>query len=75
MAITDELLNYRQADEDGVMCLVSRQAVHESAETIESLYSVVWSVANYGSPIDESLRANAVAAVKKYNQEHAPTDT
>ena len=31
------LLDYGQADEDGVMCIVSRQAVHEVANEIEEL--------------------------------------
>ncbi len=31
------LLNYTQADEDGVMVLVSRQAIHETADTIARL--------------------------------------
>lgn len=31
------LLNYRQADEDGIMVLTSRQAIHEVAARIEQL--------------------------------------
>ena len=31
------LRSYRQADEDGVMCIVSRQACDEAAATIEKL--------------------------------------
>lgn len=31
------LMNYQQADEDGVMVLVSRQAIHEVSEEIERL--------------------------------------
>lgn len=35
------LLNYQQADEDGVMVLVSRQAIHEVADEITRLRAEV----------------------------------
>lgn len=52
----EALLNYQQADEEGVMVLVSRQAIHECADLYEALRAekprvkkLVWeaSVLNY----------------------------
>lgn len=37
MSLTDHLRNGQQCDEDGVMCIVSRQACHEAADEIERL--------------------------------------
>lgn len=42
------LLNYQQADEDGVMVLVSRQAIHE---VVAQLAIGQW----YGLPAEEQL--------------------
>lgn len=41
MDALEALLNYEQADEDGVMVLVSRQAIHEIAAEIEQLRPAV----------------------------------
>lgn len=35
------LMNYRQADEDGVMVEVSRQAIHDVSDEIEALLGVL----------------------------------
>ena len=37
MKALEALLNYQQADEEGIMVLVSRQAIHEAADEIERL--------------------------------------
>lgn len=37
MSLTEHLRNGQQCDEDGVMCIVSRQACHEAAGKIEAL--------------------------------------
>ena len=37
MKALDALLNYQQADTDGLMVLVSRQAVHEVADAINQM--------------------------------------
>ena len=37
MSIVKALMSYQQADEDGVMCIVSRQACDEAADEIERL--------------------------------------
>ena len=37
MSLINALKSYKQCDEDGVMCEVSRQAVHEAIERIEML--------------------------------------
>ena len=37
MSLIKALRAYQQADEDGVMCIVSRQAVDEAADEIERL--------------------------------------
>ena len=39
--LTEALRNGQQADEDGVMCVVSRQACHEAADRIDRLERVV----------------------------------
>ena len=41
MSLASALRSYRQADEDGVMCTVSRQAVDEAADQIERLFDVL----------------------------------
>ena len=37
MSLTEHLRNGQQCDEEGVMCIVSRQACHEAADKIEAL--------------------------------------
>lgn len=39
------LLNYRQADEEGIMVLTSRQAIHEVAARIEQLEEALREIA------------------------------
>lgn len=39
--LTEALRNGQQADEDGVMCVVSRQACHEAADRIDRLERIV----------------------------------
>lgn len=36
---TDALLNYQQADRDGIMVLTSRQAIHEVVDYIKYIHS------------------------------------
>lgn len=42
MSLIEALRSYGQADEDGVMCIVSRQAVEEAADEIEWLRPRGW---------------------------------
>lgn len=35
-ALHNALMSYTQADMDGVLCTVSRQAVHEAADIVEA---------------------------------------
>ena len=44
----DALLDYRQADEDGVIVLVSRQAVHEVEDEVKRLRGALEVIAATG---------------------------
>jgi hypothetical protein len=41
MTIIEALRNGEQCDEDGVMCIVSRQACHEGADMIETQQATI----------------------------------
>ncbi len=63
MTAIEALLSYQQADEDGVMVLTSRQAIHEVADQVESLrhaLEMVWD-ANQSDP---HLPGPALAAIR-----------
>lgn len=45
----EALLQYQQADEEGIMVLVSRQAIHEVSEEINRLSDGVGAIRQYGS--------------------------
>lgn len=59
----DALLDYRQADEDGVMVLVSRKAVHEVSNEIGRLRKALRGLAMYSAgrlPTKEDLESDAM---------------
>ena len=42
MSLTEHLRNGQQCDEDGVMCIVSRQACHEAADDLDRMRGLLW---------------------------------
>lgn len=63
MTAIDALLSYQQADEDGVMVLTSRQAIHEVVDQVESfrhILEMVWD-ANQSDP---HIPEPALAAIR-----------
>lgn len=55
IAALQEFKSYRLADEEGVMALVSRQAVHEVADQFEALLEVVKSFENDDGSVPAKL--------------------
>jgi len=54
------LRNGHQCDEDGVMCIVSRQACHEAADEIEELRAVLRGIVDLGGTMGSTLYAETV---------------
>lgn len=62
------LLDYQQADEEGIMVLVSRQAIHEVADTIEAQAEQIADLTDERDDYAQAARAEASERERAHRQ-------